>query len=328
MNWHKTNLALIAILLLINIFMAIMLVDTYKDTRLIPKEMISLSRENLESKGIFFKDDSIDKEIKNQKVYTFSDSVLLHETEDGEQSRKSLVNALAFLSGKSRQNVLDNVQYFEIPEGITAAITEKDGSTLTSVMISGKTSESDTDFRYIKPGFDYNNYASAIGSIYSYQNDVKSISCPGVISSFVKNSYDGEIGVLVKSHQKSGDIQTYLCSYTIDGIEIKDMSTVFCIQNGKLVFISGNFFFDLPKAEYSARTVDGVNILFGIENIPQEISIVSEHMVYSVLKTENSKNYLVPTWVVSYQENDTKSTEQTIKTITFNALTGKQDIQQ
>lgn len=322
MNWHKTNLALIAILLLINIFMAIMLVGAYRDTRLVPKEMIALSHENLASKGIYFKDETIDKEIRYQKVYTFSPAVLLHETEDGEKTRECLVNALSHLSKKSRQTIEEQVQYFEIPEGITASVNEKDGTPIISVMLSGKTSIDKPDLRYIKTGFDYESSAEEIDSINSYQSDMKSISCPVEISNFIKAIYDGEIGISVKSYKKSGSFHTYLCAYTIDGIEISDMSAVFCIQDGTLVYISGDFLFNLPKAEYIARTVDGINILFGIEGIQNDISIQSEHIVYSVFETDGAKNYLVPTWVVNYIEKDNENDGQP-KAFIFNALTGK-----
>lgn len=328
MNWHKTNLALIAILLLINIFMAVMLTNAYRDTRFVPREMVVQSRENLGARGIHFDDDAIDMEIKNQKVYTFSNEVLLHEAEDGEQSRRCLVNALSHLSKKSRQSTIENTQYFEIPEGITATVTEKDGTPIISVMISGKTNRENPDFRYLNNEFDYAAHASAIAQAYSYQTDMKSVSLPDEISSFIKAVYDGEIDVSLKSYQISGDTEVCLCSYTIDGIEISDMSSVFCIRENELVYICGDFFFNIPKAEYSARTVDGINVLFGITDIQNEISILSEHIEYSVFETETLRYYLVPNWVVKYREIRDTSSEQLAESFTFNALTGKPNIKE
>lgn len=322
MNWHKTNLALIAILLLINIFMAIMLVNAFRETRLVPREMIELSRENLKSKGIGFSDEAIDKKIQNQKVYTFSSSVLLHETEDGQQSRQCLVNAMAYLSKKNRQSIEEQIQYFEIPQGITASINEKDGTPAISVMLSGKSSADTPDFRYIRNGFDYESNAEEILSIYSYSNNMNSVLPPAEISEFFNSVYGGEVGFSAKSYKKSGDIRTYLCSYTIDDTEIADMSAVFCIQNGKLVYISGDFLFNIPNAEYTARIVDGVNILFGIENVQNNISIQSEHIVYSVFETDGTKNHLVPVWVINYIEHGHDNSGE-IKSFVFNALTGK-----
>ena len=40
MNWHKTNVALIIILVLINTFLAFTVFDTYKDTKILPDRCI------------------------------------------------------------------------------------------------------------------------------------------------------------------------------------------------------------------------------------------------------------------------------------------------
>lgn len=317
MNWHKTNIALIAILLVIDIFLGIMLVREYKAARRLPAEMISEARENLVQRNISFDEQSIDKNIYTKKVFSYSSKSLFagEMRQNAKDTHPCLLSALAFLSGQTVQNIDETVQYFDIPGSTSISVYKKDGSVLATASVVGTHT-----LEFSRPHVDGSKLkekASSLARDVSF--DMPEIPCPRIIYDFINSVYGGQIGIKAIHTEDFDGGNFYTCVYSGDGLEIKDLSVCFFIKSGEIDYISGNFLFDKPYAEYNARLVDGINILYSLAELGADANVVSEKLAYSILNQENGETYIVPVWTISYKDSNNN-----LCSATFNALTGKQ----
>ena len=316
MNQHKTNIALIIILVLINVFLAFNLFDVYKETTILPDGVIFEAAENLEKSGITFEKDIIDNKYTAKSVYKYSPSMIFAEEmkENAQYTHPSLLSAIAYLSSQSTKELEDNVKYFDVPDGTSISVSDKNGKSKASVIITGNTGfeYSDTSFSSLVV---VTEIKKSLSSIHDTDNKIR---LHKEISGFFKSVYGTKIKAqCVKLSELDGG-QLYTCLLTIDGDEIHDMPICFYIKNGKIIHVNGNLFFVSPKAEYSAKIIDGINILYSIPQFTEKnVSIVSQKHEYASTKLDDGQVYLFPVWKVECVIDSERHSP------IFNALTGE-----
>lgn len=316
MNWHKTNLALIAILLVIDIFLGIMLRNEYRSAKLLPDDMISEASENLKEKGIVFDEHVIDKELYKKRVYSYTSHILFAEEmrQNAEKTHPYLVAALAHLSGQSIQGINQSLQYFDIPGSTSVSVLKKDETVFATASVIGE-----SEFEFSKPEIDselMRNKSVSVCEKLSF--GMKEIACHNSVTSFINYVYNGVLGIKPIYSEAFDGGTLYVCAYTSEGIEIDGLSICIYVKNGSIEYIYGDFFFSKLSSEYDAKLVDGINILYSLVESEKTADIISEKLAYAVIDVNNGQQYLVPVWIIEYENGNGEQIS-----LTFNALTGE-----
>ncbi len=316
MNLHRTNLALIIILILINIFLAFTVFNTYKNTMILPDGLISEASENLAAQGITFDERIIDKKYNTKTVYKYTSSMIFAEEmkDSAQYTHPCLINAIAYLSSQSKQELEDTVRYFDVPDGTSISISSKNGNAEASAMITGQ-----TEFEYSSAKFNSLVVVTEIKNTLSKLPATdENIRLHKSISEFFKEVYGAKIKARCLKLQELDGGQLYTCILTIDGDDINGMPLCFYIKNGKILHVSGNLFFVSPKAEYSTKLIDGINILYSIRQYTSKnATLLSQKHEYSTITLENDGIYIYPVWRLECEIG--QKNEAPI----FNALTGE-----
>ncbi len=320
MNWHKTNLALIIILVVIDIFLAVMLWETYRSTRFIPESLIDGATENLSQKNIILDKDMIDRNLYTKPVYLYSPGSAFAEKmkTSASETHPYLISVLAYLTDQTENSAEDSMQYFDIPDGTSISVFDKNGTPAASAVISG-----DLNFEYCDSGFDKTLISSEVSDLLEaeYINSEKT-DCPDQIKKLTRAVYDDTLSVNAIKINDFKDGKLVLCMISVNGIDILDMKICFYIKDEKILYINGDFLFSKPVEEYSAALIDGINILYNITNESDEtINILSQNLAYSVFDIENGSKYIVPCWIISYASS--RNNPSNVDYMIFNALTGE-----
>lgn len=316
MNWHKTNLALILILVIMDIFLLNMLTSALRDTKRLPEEMIREATDNLALSGISVSDTAIDKSIYSGTVYHYNTSIFFAEemSANAEETHPAVMKALSFLTSGSG-NPHKSVKFFDIPDGTSLSAINKDGNVIGSAQILGN-----TGFEFSISGLLTDDILETcktllLAPLYEYQPQ----SCPRVIKNFFYEIYGGDIGAKKLFSTPCGAGTVYLCCLSAGGRIIYDMPICFYIENGKILYANGNIFFNMPQKSHVSSLLDGINILYCIPSdiINEKLSVNYEKMCYHTVNIGTNESYIVPTWVINC------NTAQKF-TLIFNALTGDQ----
>ena len=247
MNWHKTNIALILILILIDSFLAVALYNTYRKTELIPDQLIEEASENLSVRGINFDKAVIDRSIHKKSIYLYSSDAAFAETmKDGaDNSHDSLYSAITYLSGVSDYEADDSFKFFDIPGGTSVAITGKDEKPLGSATIEGI-----TGFEYSSPDFDSEKVRETVLNDRVYAScDAKSQNIPSVIKGFFEKVYGDTISakaVHISECEGGRVVTTLLCA---DGVYVHNMILSFYIRHNDILYVTGEMFFSVPRKD-------------------------------------------------------------------------------
>lgn len=318
MNWHKTNLALILILCIIDIFLAIFLYNAYKKTELVPDNLIVEATENLAMRGITFDKETIDTKKHQKYVYLYSSDISFAKEmkEDAKNSSPSLISAITFLSGISENVETNSIKYFDIPTGTSVSVTDGEEKVLGSAAINGI-----TGFEYTSAGFDSEKVAEIIKKDKIYADcSAKAQKLPSVIKSFFEKTYGGTVSgkaVHISEYDGGKVVTSLLCA---DGVYVHNMILSFYIKNNEILYVEGNMFFDEPTKDTDTRITDGINILFNLpENTDGDIYVTSQHLEYTLFEASSKQNYLVPSWIITYISSENTNEE---KHIILNAITG------
>lgn len=319
MSWHKTNLALIFILVAIDVFLAFMLYTSYRDSALLPADMITEAKENLSRSGIVFEDEVIDTSIYTKTVYLYSADMFFAEEMSGNaaSTHPGLMTALSELSGQSLSTLSDTVQFFDIPDGTSITVLDKKGTHIATAQISDKTGFEFSLFDASESEKSKSCSAKAdelnAANLYATQPH----DCPRAVKNFFKEVYGRDISAKELASEQTENGTFSMCVVTIDDSLVYDMPITFYIENGKILYVKGNIFFSKPKKAYNAKLTDGINILYKLPaSSEKNITVSSQHMGYCFNDADNNETYLVPSWVIEC------STDETQETLVFNALTG------
>ena len=316
MNWHKTNVALIIILVLINTFLAFTVFDTYKDTKILPDRFLLEAKENLAASGITFEEDVIDKEYGTKTIYKYSSSMIFAEEmkENAKYTHPCLLSALSFLSSRSKQDMENRVRYFDVPDGTSISVSGEDGTVKASAIITGQ-----TGFEYSDARFNSLVVLTEIkNSLSKLPETSEKLELHKKISDFFKEVYGTKIKARCLEKKELDGGELFTCILTVDGDDINGMPVCFYVRDEKILHVSGNLFFVSPDAEYSAKLIDGINILYGIPSFCDgEVLVLSQKHEYSTVSLENDGVYIFPVWRIECE------TESGIERPLFNALTGE-----
>ncbi|MBE6571241.1 MAG: hypothetical protein E7656_03200 [Ruminococcaceae bacterium] len=316
MNWHKTNIALIIILILIDTFLAFTVLDTYKDTKILPDRLLVEAKENLAASGITFEDNIIDKEYSTKTVYKYSSSMIFAEEmkENAKYTHPCLLSAISFLSSQSMQNIENRIKYFDVPDGTSISVSGDDDTVKASAIITGQ-----TGFEYSDARFNSLVVLTEIkNSLSKLPETSEKLDLHKKINDFFKEVYGSKIKARCLEKQELDGGELFTCILTIDGDDINGMPVCFYIRDEKILHVSGNLFFVSPDAEYSAKLIDGINILYSIPRFHSgDVSVLSQKHEYSTVSLENDGVYIFPVWRIECE------TENGIKKPLFNALTGE-----
>ncbi len=312
MNWNKTAISLIIILVFVNIILGSMLYSTYNEVKTIDKELIYEAVENLSGNGVLIDSHSVNNNIYSDPVYTYSEKVLFADSIENAASDQYPVTvaAMQYLS-EQRENA--DIRYFDIPGGISASVFDKKGS-LVGTSIIGR----DMLFEYYKNGFDPDSIREQFELDNKRFSDSVSSGKKRAVKKFFsavypKNTvgFDSLLGTSV------GKGELLRCSLSLDGLKISDSDIFFYFEKDELLFVSGKLFSTVPEKAYENRLIDGINILYSLNAaVQQEISVISEEIVYSILEYDDGYYYIVPAWSIKYRDDEGE------KKITLNALTG------
>lgn len=318
MNWHKTNLCLILILCIIDVFLAITLYNTYKKTEFIPEALVEEAFENLSARGIHFDKEKTDTKKYQKSVYLYSSDLVYAEEMKAEakESYTALISAIAHISGIPESSDPEQIQYFDIPGGTSVSVTDHNGKVLGSAIIEGM-----TGFEYTSADFDPTSLEKIIEKDRGYAScSAKPMNLPSSLISFFDKVYGGTVSgkaVHISEHDSGKVVTTILCA---DGIYVHNMILSFYIKSGKILYVSGDMFFSEPKKDTTVNITDGINILFNLpENTFGTVSVTSQHLEYALFETSRGNNYLVPAWIISYLSDDNDGKEEHI---ILNAITG------
>lgn len=327
MNWHKTSVALIVILALIDIFLAIMLHGAYKEARFIPEKLVSEARENLETRGITFGDGAIDKAKYSRSVYRYSTELVFAEElkENARQTHPALLKIITQLTNISEKDISECVQFFDIPDGTSVSVFNKKGESEASAVITG-----DMKFEFCSANTDKDDISDCVSKLLSKDiaNNVRSYDPPAAVKTLFEKVYGDVISASAVASEETDNGTAVLCRLRADGSDIYGSKVCFYIEKGKILYIEGDIFFNTPETEYSAEIIDGINILYSIPKyFDGAFEIVSEKPAYIMISYNEKEKYIVPSWLIEFDSDGAlhiggeggKETEFLL----FNALNGE-----
>ncbi len=318
MNWHKINITLIIVLLLINTFLAFTLHKTQKKVTALPDDLVAQAKENLETSGIVFETDVIDKTYHTKTVYKYTARTAYAEEmkQNAATTHPCLLNALSVLLSKSTQDIEKIIQYFDVPDGTSVSISDSAGGSEASAIITGK-----TNFEYSDSSFASPAVVTKIRENLSLQSSGnENIKTPKIIKDFFEKVYGTKISARCTNIEDVDEGILYTCILTVDGDDIYRMPICFFVKNEKIVHLNGNLFFSLPDTEYETKIIDGINILYNLkETASAKTEVISQQHEYAMIELENDGIYIFPVWKIGCRMSD-----GTLSFPVFNALTGKQ----
>ncbi len=150
-------------------------------------------------------------------------------------------------------------------------------------------------FKYSNSGFenfdtDVLNNADEVEKS-SHEKLLKSL-CEKLFSASITTQNELSLKLLA-SCEKDGFIYLKACQ-TVNGTKIDMNSVEFVFQKETLVFAQGDMFFLTDISEFSADTLDVINVLFKTKK--EEDTIVEINNLYFPVATENSSFYLTPSY--------------------------------
>ncbi len=315
MNWHKTNLALIVILLIIDVMVGTALLFERKSALYLPDDMLSEARENLLVKGIDT-NDSVDTRVLSSSVYLYETENAYAEImrDTAAETHTSLLATLAVLTEKSDTYIAENINYFDLPNGLSLSLGS-DGETLAAATVSGK-----CRFEFFDSDFSENPFSSL--SIEAFDGTAKTRYVKKEIDEFFTRVYGESVGFRLLGESEKDDLLLAACRLTVEKCDLADTVLYFAFRDKKIVGVCGDLLFSPPKAAYNAEILDGISILYHLDSeasAEEPITILSETPVYTFLPYDSLKYYLIPTWEIRYEKAD-----GTVETKRLNALTGKE----
>lgn len=297
MNWKNFKIIVIVLLLILNIFIAFMLKDTYESTAFLSSDLILQSAANLETKGLYIEPSAIEKKIPEMYVYSYEQNIR-YSNESYENYQKDYPFIQKLFSGIVQKNKKYEPNFFSIPSGISISVNEKNSDVPLGVI----SFTNDFDIEYINSEFSSENIDGYIAyDIFSAGNEDISKNDEKIVKKFFTSLY-GKVGagkyykILGAENSPCGLVIS--CAMKIDGYEVCDKILNFCISDGKIMYIKGSWCFLPHEKSYDCDLIDGVNILYKTEK--ENITVLSEKMAYLSIKYENGKYFVIPTWILKY----------------------------
>ena len=325
MNTNHTKTAIIVMLLIANIFFLYNIADLSLKSGNIPSEMIDDAVLVLELRGLQTDKNKIPKKKPSEMIYegvyegiyskdTFKEIVKCFSDVSEEQLKESgdMLPVGEFYVAGDYRFIFSEADYFKISM-IELAYTDfiEDFSIVNPD--TGKTQlEEETQNkteRLLKKG---------VADI--KKSDLK--KAEKAIKNFLKkyHSQDLKLGFEIIGFEKESysNREFVLINQTFEGVPIDFHTAYIEIQDEKIKYFSGEWYFGEFLGRYPFRLLDSINILFKCAetdgNIIRESGSLKEMNVeYIVIHHEAEKFYLTPSWQLVF-ENEKK--------LSYNMITG------
>ncbi len=296
MNWTKVKLILIIFLAVLNIYLFAKLTQVYDMSAYLPDTLLEKASENLAQRGIYILPDTIDNRHYTKDIYICTTGMLTADRLATQDSSNYLENAFSSLYGDDGYTV----RYFDIPDGVSATVANPDGSVFGVAVLSDG-----FGIEYYMPGIDTEVMS---GELASDIDITQTASAPSkvkkVISNFFEDVYStSPIGYSISRTSALDGGYLVTCQLTLDSIPLCDMSLSFFVNDGKINYIKGTLPTDKITAEYNNELIDGVNILFRLDE-QGEITIINESLVYAAVKYDTESYFFVPSRHFTYKSAD------------------------
>jgi len=313
MNTKHTKTAIIALLLLANLFFACSIADLYIKSETIPSEMINDAVLILEARGLKTDKSMIPSKKPAGMIYggvyegiyskdTFKDIVKSFSGISDEDLKKAsdiLPVGESYAAGGYRF-IFSEANYFKISI-IELAYAELLGEFSIVNPDTGKT-ELDEETK------NKAELLSKKGIGDARNGELKAAET--TVRDFLKQyphqdpKLDFEI-VGLKREERFGR-ESVLITQTFEGVPIDPHTAYIEMQGGQVKYFSGEWYFGEFAGRYPAALLDSVNILFkcvGTDgNIIKESGELKEmNLEYTVIHHETGKFYLTPSWQLVFE---------------------------
>ncbi|MCL1859061.1 MAG: hypothetical protein FWF92_07480 [Oscillospiraceae bacterium] len=304
MNTKNTKTAVIILLIIANIFFIYNIINLKIQSENIPSEMIDDAVNILEKNG-FIADRS---KIPAKKP----SSVIYEGVYEGVYSQNTFADIVKYFSGISDEELKD-IDYMQVPVGRSCTA----GDYRFTVSNANYFNISIIEKSYIVPEMDFDELdrdtetkkeiLSESGITGIQNSDIK--KAEKIIKNFIKkyNTQDIKLGFVITgfSENKQKNCDTVLINQSIDGAPIDSHTVYIEIQDGRVKYFSGKWYFGEFIGKYPMPLLDSVNILFkSIEidgNIIQESGKLAEMSPeYTVMRHDTDKFYLLPSWQIKF----------------------------
>ncbi|MCL2813760.1 MAG: hypothetical protein FWD23_04085 [Oscillospiraceae bacterium] len=325
MNTNHTKSAIIALLLIANVFFAYNIADLNIKSENIPSEMIDNAALILESKGL--------KADKNTIPSKKPSGMIYEGVYEGVYSQKTFGEIVKSFSGISEEQLEEKSDTLPVGESYAAGdyrfiFSEDNYFKITMIELSYI--DFIRDFSVVNPETgkteleeDTNNKTQLLKKNKmgdARKSDLK--SAEKVIRNFFKKYQNQDMKLSFEIVGFDKDDRTnrgfVLINQTFEGVPIDFHTAYIEIQDQKIKYFSGEWYFGEFTGRYPVSLLDSVNILFKCAeidgNIIRESGALKEmNLEYTVIHHETGKFYLTPSWQLVF-ENDRK--------LSYNMITG------
>ena len=300
MNTKNTKTAVIILLIIANIFFIYSIMDLKIKSENIPSDMIDDAISILGKKGFI---------IEKSKIPVKKPVELIYE---GVYSQSAFDNIVKYFSEISDEE-LAVIDYMPVPVGISCTEWDYrftfDTQNFFKIGIMETTYiDAEMDFKVLEEETDKKIEMISENGI----NDVSKSEikqAENTIKNFIKKyrGQDVKLGfdIIGFTEDKQKNCECVLIKQTVDGLMVDSHTVYIEIQDGKVKYFSGEWYFGEFIGKYTMPLLDSVNILFKCmetdENIIQESGKLSRmDLEYTVMQQGDEKFYLIPSWSIIF----------------------------
>ncbi len=297
MNFSRVKLVIIICLAVFNIVLGAFCIRLVYDNSYISEEETELAEKHLSKNGIKVEFNNNLRKKRTLPIYSVSVS------SDGEvpEIYKNITDAFFGVSVNSED-------YVTIPGGYSVSVKDKNGvslgaSSLDDNMILECARENiltDADTLEI--------------SLMYYSSKAQMSENKGaekIAEKFVKKALgNSELEYVKKgsSAYKDGHIVYFVGSFS--GTEVLDLYLNVFVKGEEPLYCVGSIIDNIPQKNYGTELIDSVNILYYLideakseeADFSKEIRVTDMAMTYKMLEYEMSEYYMIPTWLIKYND--------------------------
>lgn len=277
--------------LLIVIFLSLSLLfcflyfqEVYKKA-VISEDFVLEAVENLNSNGIRVSKDLFETIISEMNIYCY-------ENEDSGRYDSKLAQVLI-------SNVFGNdtvTTEFNTPSGTSIGIYGSLGDDYEIGRIIF--SEDDMSFNLSRKGISISGGKNPLVNISDEISEDITTTIDSICASLISKS---RFGYRISGTSNDEQYLIVTVIQTLDGYDIKESFINFIFEDKRIIVASGKWITSSPKAEYHNTLTDGINVLYNL-NFDDVFEIHDERVVYSSKKSNNNRNFLLPTWEIEYTD--------------------------
>lgn len=309
MNTRNTKTAVIILLIIANIFFIYNILILKIRSENIPSEMIDNAVSILGKNGLIAEKSKIPAKKPGKVIYEgVYEGVYSQDTFD------DIVKNFSEISDEE----FNETDYMPVPVGISCTA----GNYMFTFTVADYFKINIIETSYIDAEMDFKKLEeeTEIKKEVLSENGINDVSrkeikkAENIIRSFIKKYHgqDVKLSFEIKgfSKDKQKNCDCVLIRQTVDGLQVDSHTAYIEIQDGKVKYFSGEWYFGGFTAKHPMPLLDSVNILFKCMemdgNIIQESGrLIGMDLEYTVIPHDTNKFYFVPSWQIIF-DNDKK----------------------